>query len=212
MSKERVKAHEKDYGNIIVNDLRNYLWENGRSNSTIDNYCRTATQFLEFSGITTKEGMITLTKTVVRNFVEYMKSSTYENNKKYVVETINNKIAGMNQLLGLYKLDDLKEKALYCHRKTFIEDTEILTDEDVSKLLNESKKSNYNLYLALKSITQMGLRVSEIQFITVESLNRGYIVVLNKGGARKVPLPPDLVYELRSYCESKGIGVGLLFP
>ena len=210
MSKEKVKAHEKDYGNVIVNDLRNYLWENGRSNSTIDNYCRTATQFLEFSGITTKEGMIILTKSMVRNFVEYMKSATYEDDKKYVVETINNKIAGMNQLLGLYKLDVLKEKALYCHRKTFIEDSEILTDDDVSRILKECKTSNHILYLAVKSMAQMGLRVSEIQFITVESLNRGYIVVLNKGGARKVPLPPDLIYELRSYCELHGITNGII--
>ena len=126
MSTEKVKAHEKDYGNIIVNDLRDFLWENRRADSTIENYCRTATQFIEFAGITTKEEMTTLTKIVVRNFVEYMKNSTYEGDNKYVVETINNKIAGMNQLLGLYKLDDLKEKALYCHRKTFIEDSEIL--------------------------------------------------------------------------------------
>ena len=210
MSKKKVKAREKDYGNTIVNDLRNYLWENRRADSTIDNYCRTAIWFLEFAGITTKEEMMTLTKLVVRNFVEHMNNTSYENEQKYTVETVNNKIAGMNQLLGLYKLDYLKEKALYCHRKTFIEDTEILTDEDVSKLLNESKKSNYILYLALKSITQMGLRVSEIQFITVEALNRGYIVVLNKGGMRKVPLPPDLIKELREYCNASGITKGII--
>ena len=210
MSKKKVKAHEKDYGNTIVNDLRNYLWENRRADSTIDNYCRTAIWFLEFAGITTKEEMMTLTKLVVRNFVEHMNNTSYENEQKYTVETVNNKIAGMNQLLGLYKLDYLKEKALYCHRKTFIEDTEILTDEDVSKLLNESKKSNYILYLALKSITQMGLRVSEIQFITVEALNRGYIVVLNKGGMRKVPLPFDLIEELRNYCKANGITNGVI--
>lgn len=210
MSKEKVKAHEKDYGNTIVNELKNYLWENGRSNSTIDNYCRTATQFLEFSGITTKEGMIILTKTMVRNFVEHMNNTAYETGKMYTVETINNKIAGMNQLLGLYKLDDLKEKALYCHRKTFIEDSEILTDDDVSRILKESKMTNHILYLTVKSMAQMGIRVSEIKFITVESLNRGYILVLNKGGARKVPLPPDLVLELRSYCELHAITSGII--
>lgn len=210
MSKEKVKAHEKDYGRIIVNDLRDYLWENHRAESTIDNYCRTATQFLEFAGITTKDGMNNLTKIVVRNFVEHMNSTTYVNEQKYTVETVNNKIAGMNQLLGLYKLDDLKEKALYCHRKTFIEDSEILTDDDVSRILKESKMSNHILYLAVKSMAQMGIRVSEIQFITVESLNRGYIVVFNKGGARKVPLPPDLIDALRSYCAISGITRGII--
>ena len=210
MSKEKVKAHEKDYGNAIVNDLRDFLWENRRADSTIENYCRTATQFIEFTGIVTKDEMMTLTKIVVRNFVEHMNNTSYENEQKYTVETVNNKIAGMNQLLGLYKLDDLKEKALYCHRKTFIEDSEILTDDDVSRILKESKISNHILYLAVKSMAQMGIRVSEIQFITVESLNRGYIVVLNKGGARKVPLPPDLIKELREYCNASGITKGII--
>ena len=210
MSKEEVKTHKKDYGNTIVNGLRDYLWGNGRSKSTIDNYCRTAIWFLEFAGITTKEEMMTLTKIVVRDFVEHMKRTIYKIGKIYTIETVNNKIAGMNQLLGLYKLDDLKEKALYCHRKVFIEDSEILTDDDVSRMLKESKISNHILYLAIKSMAQMGIRVSEIQFITVESLNRGYIVVLNKGGMRKVPLPPDLIKELREYCNASGITKGII--
>lgn len=210
MSKEKLKAHEKDYGNAIVNDLRDFLWENRRADSTIENYCRTATQFIEFTGIVTKDEMMTLTKIVVRNFVEHMNNTSYENEQKYTVETVNNKIAGMNQLLGLYKLDDLKEKALYCHRKTFIEDSEILTDDDVIRILKESKISNHILYLAVKSMAQMGIRVSEIQFITVESLNRGYIVVLNKGGMRKVPLPPDLIKELSEYCNASGITKGII--
>lgn len=210
MSKEKAKAHEKDYGNIIVNEFKVSLWERRRAESTIDNYCRVARSFIKFAGVNTKEEMALLTKSVVRNFVDYLVNSAYEDGKKYTVESVNNKIAGMNQLFAFYGLNDLKEKALYCHRKTFIEDDEILTDENVTALLNESKRSNMALYFALKSMTQMGLRVSEIKFITVESLNRGYIVVLNKGGARKVPLPLDLIKELRMYCEENAISSGII--
>lgn len=210
MLKEKVKAHEKDYGNVIVNEFRTSLWERRRAESTVDNYCRVAGLFIKFANINTKEEMATLTKRVVRNFVDYLVNDAYKDDKKYSVETVNNKIAGINQLFEYYGLEDLKEKALYCHRKTFIEDAEILTDENVHAILSESKRSNMVLYLALKSMTQMGLRVSEIQFITVESLNRGYIVVLNKGGARKVPLPPDLIKELREYCNASGITKGII--
>lgn len=210
MSKEKVKAHEKDYGNSIVNEFKTSLWERSRAESTIDNYCRVARSFIKYAHINTKEGMTLLTKSVVRNFVDCLINDSYEDGKKYTVESVNNKIAGLNQLLAFYGLEELKEKALYCHRKTFIEDDEILTDDNVSKLLNESKRNNMALYFALKSMTQMGLRVSEIQFITVESLNRGYIVVLNKGGARKVPLPPDLIKELRMYCEENAISSGII--
>ena len=208
MSKEKVKAHEKDYGNAIVNEFKTSLWERRKAESTIDNYCRVAGSFIKYAHINTKEGMTLLTKSVVRNFVDCLINDSYEDDKKYTVESVNNKIAGLNQLLAFYGLEELKEKALYCHRKTFIEDEEILTDDDVRLLLSESRKENEVLYYALESMSQMGLRVSEVQFITVESLNRGFIVVLNKGGARKVPLPPDLIKELRAYCEENGITSG----
>ena len=208
MSKEKVKVHEKDYGNTIVNEFKISLWERRRAESTIDNYCRVAGSFVKYARITTKEEMLSLTKSVVRSFVDYLINDAYEDDKKYTVETINNKIAGLNQLLAFCGLKDIKQNTLYCHRKTFIEDDEILTDDNVSALISESKKCNQVLYLSLKLMSQMGLRVSELQFITVESLNRGYIVVLNKGGARKVPLPLDLIKELRAYCEEKIIASG----
>ena len=36
-----VKYHEKDYGNVVVNGLRDFLWERNSAENTIDNYCRT---------------------------------------------------------------------------------------------------------------------------------------------------------------------------
>lgn len=210
MSKEKLKVHEKDYGSVLINEFKTHLWENSRSDSTIDNYCRTARDFIGFTGIIEKDEMTLLTKTLIRNYVEYLKNSTYENGKNYTIETVNNKIAGLNQFLEFHKLFDLKVKSLYCHRKTFKEDDVILTDDDVDSFLDESKNCNFILYLALKSMVQTGIRVSEIQFITVEALNRGYIVILNKGGARKVPIPPDLVKELRNYCINTSITNGII--
>ena len=118
MSKEKVKAHEKDYWNIIVNEFKTSLRERRRSESTIDNYCRVTGSFIKFANINTKEEMETLTKSVVRNYVDYLVNDACEDGKKYSVETVNNKIAGMNQLFAFCGLKDLKEKALYCHRKT----------------------------------------------------------------------------------------------
>ena len=60
MSREKVKAHEKDYGNIIVNEFKVSLWERRRAESTIDNYCRVAGSFIKFANIKTKEEMAAL--------------------------------------------------------------------------------------------------------------------------------------------------------
>ena len=70
------------------------------------------------------------------------------------------------------------------------------------------RKNNKVLYYALEAMSQMRLRVSETEFITVESLNRGYIVVVNKGSVRKIPLPTDLLKELKTYCEENCITSG----
>ncbi len=208
MSKEKVKPHEKEYGNAIVNAFKNYLWEEGKAENTIDNYCRTAEDFASFSKVNTIDDFKILTKTVVRNYVSHLVDNSYKDDKKYTVESVNNKIAGINQLFVFYGMEEFKVRALYCQRKTFIEDDDILTDDNVRSLLKESKKENIVLYYALEAMSQMGLRVSETKFITVESLNRGYIVVLNKGSARKLPLPIDLLKELRMYCEENCITSG----
>ena len=206
--KEKIKPHEKDYRNVIVNAFKNYLWEEGKAENTIDNYCRTADKFVTFSKVSTADEVRMLSKTVVRNFISHLKDEPYEDDKKYTVESVNNKIAGINQMFAFYGVEELKVKALYCQRKTFIEDDEILTDENVRSLLRESRKDNKVLYYALEAMSQMGIRVSETKFINVESLNRGYIEVLNKGSARKLPLPTDLLKELRTYCEENSITSG----
>lgn len=208
MSREKIRPHEKDYGNDIVNEFKNYLWEEGRAENTIDNYCRVAYDFVIFSKVRSSKGIKLLTKTIVRNFVSHLVDDPYEDNKKYTIESVNNKIAGINQLFSFYGLKKLKVKALYCQRKTFLENDEILTDDNIRLLLKESCKEHKALYYALKAMSQMGIRVSETKFITVESLNRGYILILNKGSARKVPLPADLLEELRIYCEENSVASG----
>ena len=204
-----VKYHEKDYGNTIVNNFRNDLYERGSAENTIDDYCRSVKMFVNYIGISNEE-VSKITKLDIRHFVDYLKEFEYEFGKKYIVETINNKIAGMNQFLECYRLSNLKAKPLYCQRRTFIDDNEILDDNEINIMIEESKKFNILLYFILRILIQMGLRVSEIRFITVESLNRKYICVYNKGTFRKVPLPTDLRDELMNYCRVNGIIKGAI--
>ena len=75
-------------------------------------------------------------------------------------------------------------------------------------MINESKKVNILLYFILRILSQKSLRVSEVKFVTVESLNRKFICVYNKGKLPKVPLPTDLRNELINYCKTNGISKG----
>ena len=176
-----VKYHEKDYGNVVVNGFRDFLWERNSAENTIDNYCRGALALVDFIGINDIADIKKLTKRDIKDFVEHLKVYEFKNSQKYTTETINNKIAGINQLLESYNMNNLKAKSLYCQRRTFIDDNEILDDNEINIMIEESKKFNIL-----------------------------YICVYNKGTVRKVPLPTDLREELINYCRVNGIIKGAI--
>ena len=107
-----VKYHEKDYRNVVGNDFRNYLWERDGAENTIDDYCRSAKSLVDFVGITKIADVNNLTKRNIRDFIEGLKDYEFEIGRKYTTETINNKIAGINQLLEYHHLNTLKAKTL----------------------------------------------------------------------------------------------------
>ena len=94
-----VKYHEKDYGNVVVNDYRDYLWERDSAENTIDDYCRGALALVDFMGINDIVDIRNITNQNIKDFVEYLKGYEFKEGFKYTTETINNKIAGINQLL-----------------------------------------------------------------------------------------------------------------
>ena len=64
---------------------------------------------------------------------------------------------------------------------------------------------------ALSPLCATGLRVSELPFVTVESLATRQAVVRNKGKTRRVILPVELCRKLRFYARKRGIQSGSVF-
>ena len=212
MLKKNVKSHEKDYGNVLVNKFRDYLWGNKKvEESTIDAYCISARSFCNYSKIREEVDIESINGKTVRNFVEHLKNDEYEKEKKYLISSINIKIVGMNQFLEFYRKNDLKSELLKKQRRLFINDNEMLNDMELSCFLNEAKKEDENIYNEFRTIMQIGIRVSEIRFVTYESLQKGYIDIYNKGISRQVPLPADLKTILIEMCKRKGIKEGAIF-
>ena len=62
----------------------------------------------------------------------------------------------------------------------------ILTPEDYHKLLEESSRpQKRKVNLMIRAFGQTGIRVSELQFITVESIQQQEITIRNKNKNRK---------------------------
>ena len=94
--------------------------------------------------------------------------------------------------------------------KQSVED--VLTVSDYKRLLRISKREGKDkLYFIMKILAMTGIRVSELQYFTVENLSSNYISVFNKGKEWTIIVRQDLARELRKYCKEKGIKSGYIF-
>ena len=80
------------------------------------------------------------------------------------------------------------------------------------RLVNTAKqKGNERLNLLIQTICETGIRVSELQFITVEAAKHGETVVSCKAKTRTVFLVRALRQKLLRYAAEHGIKSGMIF-
>ena len=80
------------------------------------------------------------------------------------------------------------------------------------RLVNTAKqKNNERLNLILQTICGTGIRVSELQFITVEAVKNGEAVVSLKGKTRSVFIVKELKKKLLRYASEQRITSGTIF-
>lgn len=89
---------------------------------------------------------------------------------------------------------------------------EVLEPEEFKRMLRIAKKNNQmDMYYIMKVIAYTGIRINELNYFTVESIQSNYIEVRNKGKIRKIILRNDLKKELINYCRENGITSGIIF-
>ena len=128
---------------------------------------------------------------------------------EYKPNTLNNKIIILNKYLTYKGLDSLKLKQV---KQQVNHNTDnVMTDTDFNRILRQAeKKGTSRDKVMLLSLYYTGLRVSELEFLTVESVKKGYITVKNKGKIRKVPIAKKLDKELKAYVKEQGIEKGAI--
>ena len=205
MLREKIAVYERNYGYAIVNAFRDYLIEEQKADNTITNHCKVVKDFVEFYNITNTMKLKRITKLQVLKFINDFRE------RELMVTTINNHINAINCFFNFCKRKELKVKTIYCKRKTYLNDCELLTDVEIHKILNYTAKlKDKRYYYAILIMLQTGIRVSELKFVTVESLDKKFINILNKGSSRLLPMPDDLIEVLKAYCENKNIKNGII--
>lgn len=184
----------------IIFQFKEHLILEERSENTVEKYLRDIKAFMAYSngGEITKELAI-----------------AYKNKLKasdYAVRSINSMLASINSLFDFLDWVDLKVKSIKLQQQIYCPEEKELTRAEYERLCRTAEKNhNKRLNLILQTICGTGIRVSELQFITVEAVKNGEAVVSLKGKTRSVFIVKQLKQKLLHYVAEQGIKSGCIF-
>ena len=136
----------------------------------------------------------------------------YELIHRYAPTSVNSMLASLNHYLDWSGQSYLKLHFIPIQQEIFAKPERELSRKDYKSLLETAENSGkHRLALILKTLALTGIRISELKFITVESLNAEMADIWNKGKARKVLLPVKLCRVLREYCRQEKRTSGSVF-
>ena len=132
--------------------------------------------------------------------------------KHYAVRSVNSMLASLNSLFTFLGWSDCKVKSMKLQRQIYCPEEKELTKAEYLRLVNTAKrKGKERLNLILQTICGTGIRVSELEYITVEAAKSGKAVVALKGKTRSVFLVKELQKKLLRYATEQNISSGTIF-
>ena len=177
-----------------------YLKSEEKSENTIEKYIRDARAFSAYMG------NAEITKEAVISYKSKLLS------EGYAVRSINSMVASINSLFAFLGWQNLKVKSLKLQQQIYCPEEKELTKAEYMRLVNTAKqKGNERLNLLIQTICGTGIRVSELQYITVEAVKCGEAVVSLKGKTRSVFIVRELQKKLLRYAAEQKITSGTIF-
>ncbi len=175
------------------------LVEEEKARATVEKYVRDVASFAEW--LSGRE----INKTEVVSYKLHL-------SEIYAPASVNSVISSLNHFFAFLEWHDLKIKALKIQCRIFAPEEKELTKAEYQKLLSAAKKkNNERLYLLMQTICSTGIRVSELQHITVESVKCGRAEIQSKGKCRSVLLSKELCKILKAYAKDHKISSGPVF-
>ena len=183
----------------LINKFRQYLIEEEKATATVEKYTRDINVFAAWLGEKTLDKETVLT---------YKESLT----KNYAPASVNSVLSSLNSFFAFNEWYNLRVKNLKIQRQIFANKDNELTKEEYKRLLTAAKgKGDEQLYFLMQTICSTGIRVSELCYITVESLKAQKAQINLKGKMRVVILPKDLCRMLLQYSKGQKITSGSVF-
>ena len=183
----------------IIYIFKEHLILEERSAATIEKYIRDVKAFSVFADGTE------ITKETVIAYKKHLQES-------YAVRSVNSMLASINSLFAFLGWHDLKVKSIKLQQQIYCPEEKELTKAQYMRLCRAAEKNhNERLNLIIQTICGTGIRVSELQYITVEAVKKGETTVSCKAKARSVFIVKELQKKLLRYAAEQNIKSGMIF-
>ena len=185
--------------NQIISSFKNYLIENEKAKATIQKYMRDIRYFTDYAN---KQA---LDKKLLLSYKDILE-------KRFAIRSANSMIAALNAILRFQGWHDLCIKQFKVQKEAYCSEERVLTKAEYTSLVRTAELTkNERLSLVVQTICATGIRVSELENITVEAVRRGEAIVSCKGKTRKIFIVKALQKKLLQYAAINGITFGTLF-
>lgn len=199
-------------------NFRQFLLEDEKSKVTLEKYMRDIRNFVNYvakQAVSCVTGPVTMgegeTQTVLID-KKMLLAYKAELEKKYAVTSANSMIAALNSFLRFLGWNDLCLKQFKIQKNAYCSEKKELTQAEYRALVRAAHdKKNERLSLVIQTICGTGIRVSELQYITVEAVKRGEALVSCKGKNRKIFIVTALPKKLLKYAKEQNILEGAIF-
>ena len=173
-----------------------YLTKEEKSRATVEKYLRDVRSFFRFSntGSISKEQMIV--------YKEYLTD-------RYAPASVNSMLISLHSFLRYIGQQDCCVKLLKIQRQIFAKEEKELSCQEYQRLVKAA--GNTRLSFVLRTICGTGIRVSELEYITVEAVREGKAVVSCKNKTRVIFIPATVQKILSKYIKKSCLKTGSVF-
>lgn len=183
----------------IIKSFNDYLINEEKAAATVSKYLHDVGEFQIWLGEQQ------LCKMAVLAYKSYLC-------EHYAPASVNAALSSLNHFFNFMGWYDLRVKNLKIQKQIFVSTDRELTKAEYDRLLQAAKqKKNNRLYFLMQTICSTGIRVSELQYITVSAVKCGQAEIDCKGKIRVVILPKKLCKILKNYIIGQNIISGSVF-
>ena len=178
-----------------------WLAEREYSPGTIGKYLHDLRRFFRDSGAAEKPG---------RETVAAWRDNLVR--QGYAAASVNAMLAAVNGYQEFCGNPQGKAKPLKCQRRVYCDASRELSRAEYFRLLAAARTAGDKCaLLLLQTLCATGIRVSELQYITVEAARRRRAAIRCKGKCREILLPGELCARLLRWCERRRCRSGPVF-